>query len=147
MGAGYNSVFWTASPQGAAGAGNMQWTMNESSLFAILLRSSFLWSFLIAAGMTAAMFAVLPETYRMVAVVSGLPFIVIGCLAAWRQLRAPSQARIARTAEAVQAMTWSEFRQALSEAYKRDGFEVQPADGAADLELTKEWRRILVSCK
>ena len=28
----------------------MQWTMNENSLFAILLRSSFVWSFTIAAA-------------------------------------------------------------------------------------------------
>lgn len=125
----------------------MQWTMNENSLFAILLRSSFVWSFLIAGCMTAVMFAVIPEAYRAAAFVSGLPFFVIGCMAAWRQLRAPSGARIARTAEAVRAMSWNEFRQALSEAYKRDGFDVQPAEGAADLELRKEWRRTLVSCK
>ena len=74
----------------------MQWTMNENSLFAILLRSSFVWSFLIAGCMTAVMLAVIPEAYRAVAFVSGLPFLVIGCLAAWRQLRAPSGARISR---------------------------------------------------
>ena len=125
----------------------MQWTMNENSLFAILLRSSFVWSFLIAGCMTAVMLAVIPEAYRAVAFVSGLPFLVIGCMSAWRQLRAPSGARIERTAEAVRGMSWNEFRQALSEAYKRDGFDVQPAEGAADLELRKEWRRTLVSCK
>lgn len=125
----------------------MQWTMNENSLFAILLRSSFLWSFMIAAVMIGAMLALLPEAYRIVAIVSGLPFIVIGCIAAWRQLRAPSAARVSRTADAVRAMSWNEFRTALSEAYKRAGYDVQPAEGPADLELRKEWRRSLVSCK
>ena len=125
----------------------MQWTMNENSLFAILLRSSFLWSFMIAAVMIGAMLALLPEAYRIVGVVSGLPFIVIGCMAAWRQLRAPSAARVARTAEAVRAMSWNEFRTALSEGYRRAGYDVQPAEGPADLELRKEWRRSLVSCK
>jgi restriction system protein len=125
----------------------MQWTMNENSLFAILLRSSFLWSFMIAAVMIGAMVALLPEAYRIVGVVSGLPFIVIGCMAAWRQLRAPSAARVARTAEAVRAMSWNEFRTALSEGYRRAGYDVQPAEGPADLELRKEWRRSLVSCK
>jgi restriction system protein len=125
----------------------MQWTMNENSLFAILLRSSFVWSFLIAAVMAGVMIAVLPEAYRVVGIVSGLPFFVIGCMAAWRQLRAPSQARIARTAEAVRAMSWTEFRTALCDAYRREGYEVEPIEGAADLELRKEWRRALVSCK
>ena len=125
----------------------MQWTMNENSLFAILLRSSFAWSFLIAAAMAGVMIAVLPEAYRVVGIVSGLPFFVIGCMAAWRQLRSPSQARIARTAEAVRAMSWNEFRTALADAYRREGYEVEPIEGAADLELRKEWRRSLVSCK
>ena len=125
----------------------MQWTMNENSLFAILLRASFLWSFLIAGCMIAVMMAVLPEAYRVVGILSGLPFVVIGCIAAWRQLRAPSAARIERTAEAVRRMSWNEFRQALSDAYRREGFDVQPAEGAADFELRKEWRRSLVSCK
>jgi restriction system protein len=125
----------------------MQWTMNENSLFAILLRSSFLWSFMIAAVMIGAMLALLPEAYRIVAIISGLPFIVIGCIAAWRQLRAPSAARVSRTAEAVRAMSWNDFRTALSDAYRREGYDVQPAEGPADLELRKEWRRSLVSCK
>ena len=125
----------------------MQWTMNENSLFALLLRSSFVWSFMIAAVMVGIMMAVLPEAYRIVGVVSGLPFFAIGCMAAWRQLRSPSQARIARTAEAVRAMSWSEFRTALTDAYRREGYDVQPIEGAADLELRKEWRRALVSCK
>ena len=125
----------------------MQWTMNENSLFAILLRSSFVWSFGIAAVMIAAMVALLPEAYRVVGIVSGLPFIAIGCMSLWRQLRSPSQARIARTTEAVRAMSWSEFRTALSDAYRREGFDVQPAEGAADFELRKEWRRSLVSAK
>jgi restriction system protein len=125
----------------------MQWTMNENSLFAILLRSSFVWSFAIAAVTIAVMVMLLPEAYRIVGAVSGLPFIVIGCMSLWRQLRSPSQARIARTAEAVRAMSWSEFRTALSDAYRREGFDVQPAEGAADFELRKEWRRSLVSAK
>ena len=125
----------------------MQWTMNENSLFAILLRSSFVWSFGIAAVMIAVMVAVLPEAYRVVGIVSGLPFIAIGCMSLWRQLRSPSQARIAKTAEAVRAMSWSEFRTAISDAYRREGYDVRTIEGAADLELRKEWRRALVSCK
>ncbi len=125
----------------------MQWTMNENSLFAILLRSSFVWSFMIAGVTIAVMVSVLPEAYRIAGFVSGLPFIVIGCMAAWRQLQAPSAAKVARVVEAARAMSGSEFKDALAEGYRREGFEVRPADGSADLELTKEWRRTLVSCR
>ena len=125
----------------------MQWTMNENSLFAILLRSSFVWSFMIAAAIIAVMVAVLPEAYRVAAFVSGLPFIAIGCVAGWRQLQAPSAARIARTVEAARAMSSGEFKDALADGYRREGYEVRPGEGAADLELAKEWRRTLVSCR
>ncbi|MFO1312765.1 MAG: restriction endonuclease [Burkholderiales bacterium] len=125
----------------------MQWTMNENSLFAILLRSSFVWSFMIAGATIAVMYAVLPEAYRIAAAVSGLPFIVIGCIAGWRQLQAPSAGRIARTVEALRAMSSGEFKDALAEGYRREGYEVRPSEGAVDLELGKEWRRTLVSCR
>jgi restriction system protein len=126
----------------------MQWSMNENSLFAILMRSGWWWSFLIAGCTTAIMLAVLPEAYRIAGIVAGAPFIVTGCLAAWRQWKAPSAKRIERTATAVLAMPWSDFARVLSDAYRREGYEVQPVQGAAaDFEISKEWRRSLVSCK
>jgi restriction system protein len=126
----------------------MQWTMNENSLFAILLRSGFWWSFLIAGCTIGIMVALLPEPYRLAGVIAGLPFVVTGCMAAWRQWKAPSRKRIESTATQVRTMPWPDFSRALIEAYRRDGYEVQPIDGAAaDLEIRKEWRRSLVSCK
>jgi restriction system protein len=84
----------------------------------------------------------------MVGVVMGLPFIGIGCMAAWRQLQAPSSARIERTLAAVRAMSWNDFASALEDAYRRDGYVVSRVDGAgADFELKKDWRTLLVSGK
>jgi len=126
----------------------MQFTMNENSLFAILLRTGWWWSFLIAAVMIGALVIVLPETYRFAAVVSGLPFIVTGCIAAWRQWRAPSRRKIETTAAAVRAMSWSEFGQALAAAYRKDGYQVETlAGGAADLAIAKDYRRTLVCAR
>jgi restriction system protein len=126
----------------------MQFSMNENSLFAILLRSRWWVSFAIAAATSGALYMALPEAYRFAAVVSGVPFMVIGCMAAWRQWQAPSAKKIEKTTAAVLAMSWSEFAGALAAAYRKDGYEVQPLpSGAADFEISKNWQRTLVACK
>jgi restriction system protein len=126
----------------------MKWRMNENSLFAALLRSSWWISFAVAAALTAVAVAVLPEAYRIFGAVTGLPFLVIGCIAAWRQFQAPSTARIERTLAAVRAMSWVEFSRAIEAAYRRDGYDVTAVNAAAaDFKIRKEWRIALVSCK
>jgi len=79
----------------------MKFPMAKNSLFAILLRSPWWISILVAAGIVMAARFVVSEVY---AVFAALPFIVIGGVAGWRQLRAPSAARVAETLEAVRAM-------------------------------------------
>ena len=126
----------------------MKWQMNENSLFAILLRSPWWMSFAIAGALTAAGLALVPEQYRVFALVTGAPFIVIGCIVAWKQFQAPSGARIDRTLAAVRAMSWPDFARALEAAYRADGFEVAAVSGgAADFTIRKEWRTAIVSCK
>src|SRR5690349_8601327 len=126
----------------------MQFTMNENSLFAILLRSRWWISFLIAASMIGSLWLVLPEAYRFAAFVSGLPFVVVGCMAGWRQFRAPSKKSIEKTATALRAMSWIEFGPALADAYRRDGYEVQPLPaGAAEFEIARDFRRTVVAAK
>ena len=84
----------------------------------------------------------------MVGAVTGLPFLVIGCIAAWKQLQAPSAARIDSTLAAVRAMSWAEFSRAIEAAYRRDGYAVSAIGGtAANFEITREGRTALVSCK
>ena len=119
--------------------------MHENSLFAILLRSPWWISIAIAAALIAAARLVLPDVY---AVFVGLPFAVIGGIALWRQLQAPSEARVAKTVERLRAMSWEEVSQALETAFRREGYAVKRLTGApADFELTKGWRVVLVSGK
>ena len=125
----------------------MQWRLNEDSLFAILLRSKWWISVAIACAMTAIALALLPEAYRFFGAVTGLPFLVIGCIAAWKQWEAPSCARIDRTLAAVRAMSWVEFSRVMESAYRRQGYGVSAISGAADFEITKEGRTALVHCK
>jgi len=119
--------------------------MHENSLFAHLLRSPWWVSFLLAAGVAAVCRIFIPLVY---AVFAGLPFIVVGCIAAWRQFREPSAAQVSKALEAAGAMPWPEFSQKLGEAFRREGYEVKPAARAgADLELERGGRTTLVAAK
>jgi restriction system protein len=123
----------------------MKFPMAKNSLFAILLRSPWWMSILIAAGIVAAARLVVPEVYAFFA---ALPFIVIGGVVGWRQLRAPSAARVADTLAAVRAMSWGDFSGALADALRDDGYTVSRLTGAAaDFELAKAGRISLLGCK
>jgi restriction system protein len=123
----------------------MKFRMHENSLFAILLRSPWWVSIAIAAAIAAVAAFLVPPTF---AVAAAAPFLLIGSVAVWRQLRAPSAARIERTLGAVRAMSWSDFADALEDAFRRDGYAVSRLDGAAaDFEMTKAGRTSLVGCK
>ena len=90
----------------------------------------------------------LPEAYAPYAIFTSLPFIVIGCVALWRQLRAPSTERVAATLEALRELSWEEFCAAIEDAFRREGYGVSRLTGAgADLELTRSGRVALVGCK
>ena len=122
----------------------MKFPMAENSLFAILLRSPWWISFAVAAVIFGGARYFLPTVYALIV---PLPFVVVGGLAAWRQLRAPSAARVARTLEALRALSRDEFRAALEDAYRREGYQVARFAGAqADLELAKAGRTTLLAC-
>ena len=123
----------------------MKLKMHENSLFAILLRSPWWISVAIAAGIVIVARFFLPDAYAFFV---GLPFFVIGVMAGWKQLRAPSASRVAETLESVRAMSWADFSGAAEAAFRRDGYAVTRLDGRdADFELVKAGRTTLVSCK
>jgi restriction system protein len=122
--------------------------MAENSLFAVLLRSPWWISVAIAAVLALLAGALLPAQYRLVGVVSALPFVVIGAMAARRQWRLPSAAQVAQTLQAVGQMAWPEFAQRLEAAFQRQGYAVQRSNSAAvDFELQRQGRRTLVCAK
>src|SRR5690606_39480344 len=126
----------------------MEFRMAPNSLFAILLRSPWWISFAVAAAFVAAARALLPAEYFAVGALGAMPFAVIGAIAAWRQLGAPSPARVAEALDAIRAMPWSAFAGAIVDAFRRDGHAVAPHPRpAADFALTKNGRVVLVACK
>lgn len=126
----------------------MKFKMAENSLFAVLLRSPWWISVAIAAVLALLAGALLPAQYRLVGVVSALPFVVIGAMAARRQWRLPSAAQVEQTLQAVGQMAWPEFAQRLEETFQRQGYAVQRGSTAAiDFELQRQGRRTLVCAK
>jgi len=122
--------------------------MARNSLFAVLLRSPWWISFALVLVIGLASGALLPPEYVPFGVMGGLPFMVIGVIAAKRQLRAPSDTEVARILETLGAMSWNDFTHTLETAYLAQGYAVSrtQADGA-DLQLVKGGRTTLVSAK
>ncbi len=105
--------------------------MAPNSGFAILLRSPWWVSFALAGAIALACTALLPGHLAPFAAVGALPIAVIGCIAAWRQWRAPSASRVAALRAAAAAMPWRDFAALLTRAWQAEGHTVQPLDAGA----------------
>ena len=126
----------------------MQFKMNERSLFALLLRSPWWVSLLVAAALVLASRLLLPSDYFIYGASGALPFLGLAAIALYKQLNRPGAARVEAVLTAVQTMAWREFSALIEAAFTRDGFGVTRLDlPAADFELTLAGRVTLVSCK
>ena len=123
--------------------------MAKNSLFAILLRSPWWISFAIAAAIILVCGAFLPREIAPFAALGALPIIVIGGMAAWRQFRAPSTAKVDAIKAEAAAMSWHDFSSALENAWKGEGQNVKRITNnpAVDLELEKGGTISLVSAR
>lgn len=126
----------------------MKLKMAENSLFAILMRSPWWMSFGIAAGLVGLAAAALPPAWTFYGVFVAAPFVVTGTIAAWRQFRTPSPARVEETLNAIRAMSSNDFAAAVESALRAEGFDVTRIDrGETDFEARKASRTTLVGCK
>lgn len=126
----------------------MKLKMAENSLFAILLRSPWWISIVIAALVGLIAFAALPERFMIFGASGAIPFLVIGFIALARQQGAPSAADVAKTLEILRAMTWREFSVLIEQAFQHDGYTVKRLNGAAaDFEIARAGQTALLSGK
>ncbi len=126
----------------------MKFRMAENSLFAIMLRKPWWVSALTALGLLAFVRLALPPAWFLYAAPAALPFVVIAAITGWRQLQAPSAARVAAVETAVRAMPAADFATALEDAWRRDGWSVERlTDPGADLLVTQGWRRGVVASR
>lgn len=123
--------------------------MAEKSLFAVLLRSPWWISFVVVGLITLASGALLPKEYFVVGALSAFPIFVVGCIAAWRQLRAPSPVKVAEMLSAVNSMPWRSFADTLETAWAREGCTVErlKPGGPADMVLARDGKTTLVSAR
>ena len=117
----------------------------KRSLFAILSRSPWWLSVLIAAAVFMAVRQFMPD---YAALASTLPFLGIAGYAGWRQTRVLSPERVGEALAAIRAMSWQEFAAKMEAAFRGDGYAVAVLTrGAADFELRKSGRVALACCK
>lgn len=126
----------------------MRLKMAERSLFALLLRAPWWISFMIAIVLGLAASAMLPRQFAALGSSAGFPFLVIGFIAAWKQSRVPSPARIARARQALADMSWRDFSETVEQSWQRKGYEVTRYAGkGADFEIVGPQGKSLISCK
>ena len=126
----------------------MEFKMSEGSLFAILLRSGWWWSVLIAAVIILITSAVFGPKFLVIGIAAAIPYLGIAGMSAYKQSKRPSKKQVQEIVDQARSLPARELSSKVRAAYERDGFEVAPYKGnAADLDLTKGWRRILVSSK
>jgi restriction system protein len=126
----------------------MKLKMSDKSLFALLLRKPWWISILIAVVLMLAAGALLPRNLAAYSVSAGLPFLLVGIIAAFKQWRMPSAAQVTQKLEAVCAMSWRDFSGAVEQAFLKDGYEVERQAGAGtDFAVRKSGHTVLVSCK
>lgn len=122
--------------------------MAKKSLFAVLLRSPWWVSVAIALVLGLLGFALLPDTLRVGGALSGLPFMVIAGIAAWRQWPLPSAARVEETRSALAALAWPAFASLLEQVFRREGYTVQPGSAqGVDFVLERKGRSMLVCAR
>lgn len=125
----------------------MQFKISDKSLFAYLMRSPSWISFAIALVLVLFARLILPEAYSFYALSIAIPFVLIGAMVGWKELKVPGKARVEATVDAVTAMTWREFSALMEQAFQREGYTVARLNGAADFRVIKERRVSLVCCK
>lgn len=126
----------------------MAFKMRENSLFAILLRSSWLYSVVVAGVIMLFGQMLFRGEYAAYGVVAAFPFLVIACISAYRQSQKPGKRALEQMDTWVRGARAREINAALTSGYRQLGYQVAPYKGkAAELRLEKDGYVRLVSCK
>jgi restriction system protein len=130
----------------------MNFKMRENSVFAILLRSPWWISALVAIVFIAAAGAFMPTQYVPFGMMSAIPFVVIAGMVLWRNRNAPDPKRVEAALAQAASQPWRAFAAALEKSFTAQGYTVTqlsggPGSSGADLRLERRERIVLVSAK
>jgi restriction system protein len=126
---------------------DVKFKMAPNSLFAVLLRSPWWISFCIALGLGLVSRAALPDQYWVLGAMGGFPFVVLGSIAFFKQLRALSPQRVDDILRQVSSMSWRDFSAALEKALSEDGVKVARLEGPVDFVVKSGGKTLLVVAK
>jgi len=122
--------------------------MAENSLFAVLMRSRWWISFAICAAVVLISLAVFPKDISPFAALGAFPFFIVGCMAFYKQWRAPSPARLEQIRQVLAEQSWADFSAQLQAAWQAEGYEVQRLNlPGADLLLTRNGQTSVVGAR
>ncbi len=135
----------------------MKFKMAPNSLFAILLRNPWWYSFVLVAVICAVSAALLPQDLVVFGVIGAFPFVVKGGVALKRQWNMPSAAAVEAEMARIVGLSWRDFSQELEAKFVAQGYDVTrlPIKGAtasgavtaADFRLEKAGQITLVAAK
>ena len=126
----------------------MKFGLAKNSIFAVLLRSPWWVSALVAVLLLGLALTILPRQYAGFGVFAVLPFAGISVACGWRQRRTPSAAQLEQMVATLSAMSWNEFAAVLAQGFREDGCDVQVLGaGPVDFELNRAGKVALVCAK
>lgn len=118
--------------------------MAKETLFRILMRQPWWVTLLVA----FAFFAIARLVFPPVAPFIALPFLVLTLYIAYTQWGRGAPADAGERLDALRAMSWESFSATVTQAYRKQGYEVTPSDGPGyDFKLTKGARVTLLQCR
>ena len=119
--------------------------MAESrSLFTVLLGQPWWISALVGVGL----FGIAQMAFPPVAPFVAMPFFGISLYVGYRQLRTVSPGKVEERLAALRELSWEPFSAIVTDAYRRQGYTVDPADKSAfDFKLEKQGRLTLLQCR
>ncbi|HSQ04818.1 MAG TPA: restriction endonuclease [Burkholderiales bacterium] len=118
--------------------------MANETLFRILSRQPWWVSGLVA----AALFALGEFIYPPVAPFVALPFLVVAAYVGYLQIRGSARVNVEEGLADLRKMPWEDFSRAITEAYRRQGYQVDASrDKAYDYDVTRNGRRTLLLCR
>lgn len=126
----------------------MAFTMAKSSLFAILLRSSWWYSVLVGLVFLGVSLIIEDGKYLVLGIFGALPFLGIASYAGYKQSQLPGNKRVLEVAQQARKMPAAEIASNIADRYIEKRYDSTAFKGnAADLELTRGHQKILLCSK
>lgn len=122
--------------------------MAKNSLFAILLRSPWWYSTLIALFFIVVSLLLVSPKYMIFGFTAALPFLGISAYSGYLQSKRPGKKRMLEVVESARKMSAKQLAARISSQYEKHNFDITPFKGsAADFDAERGRHKFLVCCK